>query len=81
MKKFEANKEDTEAAVKAEQSRADSYAVHLKQLDETPDIVALSNALQEVHVLNQDMILLKQQNTELEKIKEGKNQEKKVIIL
>ena len=46
-----------------------------------PDTAALSNALQEAHVLNQDMSLLKQQNTELKKIKEGKNQEKKVIIL
>lgn len=79
-KKAKAEKDQSEAMLNTEQIKSDSYATRLLQLEETPDTETLSKALGEKHDLSQTVKALKQQNTQLQRITDQKNKEKRASM-
>jgi len=80
ISKAKIDKEDSEAAIIHEQSKANSYAIRLKQLAESPDTEALSKALGETHDLNQSLFALTQHNKVLQRASDENSEEKKNLM-
>lgn len=79
-KKAETERKKAEEAIKAEQNKANSYAMRLRLLEGTPDTETLSKALEETHDLSESVKTLTEQNTCLKNTANQENEEKKALM-